>query len=79
MLEKLIRNKTIYAVASIVIGIFMIIKRGSMADDVVRIVGWLLLGMGAAYIAAYFIGSDREQVQIGYAVLAVIGMFQDEK
>ena len=73
MLEKLIRNKTIYAIASIVIGIFMIIKRGNMAYDVIRIIGWLLVGMGAAYAVSYFIGEDKDQVKIGYAILAVIG------
>lgn len=73
MLRKLIRNKTIYAVASIVIGIVMVIKRGQVADDLVRIVGWIMLGMGVAYVASYFLSNDREQIQIGYAAAAVIG------
>ena len=73
MLEKLIRNKTIYAVASIVIGIVMIIKRGQMADDIVRIIGWLLIGTGVAYAATYLVGDNKDQVKIGYAVAAGIG------
>ncbi len=73
MLEKIIRNKTIYAAASIVIGIVMIIKRGQIAGDLIRIVGWLLIGMGAAYAASYFFGEDRDEVQIGYAILAAAG------
>ena len=73
MLEKLIRNKTIYAIASIIIGIVLIIKRGQMADDVVRIIGWLLLGTGAVYVASYFVIGDRDQVQIGYGILAAVG------
>ena len=66
MLEKLIRNKTIYAIASIIIGIVLIIKRGQMADDVVRIIG-------AVYVASYFVTGDRDQVQIGYGILAAVG------
>ena len=73
MLEKLIRNKTIYAIASIIIGIVLIIKRGQMADDVVRIIGWLLLGTGAVYVASYFVTGDRDQVQLGYGILAAVG------
>ena len=73
MLQKLIRNKTIYAVASIVIGIVMIIKGGKMADDIVRIIGWLLIGTGAAYAVSYFTSSERDDVQLGYAILAAAG------
>ena len=73
MLEKIIKNKAIYAIASIVIGIFMIIKGGSLAADVIRIIGWMLIGMGVIYAAAYFFGKDRDEVQLGYAVMAGIG------
>ena len=73
MLDKIIRNKTIYAVASIVIGIVMLIKGGRMATDLIRIVGWLLIGTGVAYAASYFFGEDRDEVQLGYAILAGIG------
>ena len=73
MLEKIVRNKTIYAVASIVIGIVMIVKRGQLAGDIIRIVGWLLIGTGIAYAASYFFGEDREDVQLGYAILAAAG------
>lgn len=73
MLEKLIKNKSIYAIASIVIGIVLIIKRGQMVDDVVRIIGWFLIGMGVVYAISYFMNSNHEQVQIGYAAAAGIG------
>ena len=33
MIQKLTRNKTILAIASIVIGVFMMIRRGSMVAD----------------------------------------------
>ena len=73
MLQKLIKNKTIYAIASIVIGVVMIIKGGRMADDIVRIIGWLLIGTGAAYAVSYFTASERDEVQLGYAILAAVG------
>lgn len=73
MLDKIIKNKTIYAVASIVIGVVMIVKRGQMAGDLIRIIGWLLIGTGAAYAASYFFGEDRDEVQLGYAILAAAG------
>ena len=73
MIQKLIKNKTIYAVASIVIGIFMIIKRGQMAVDVLRVIGWLLIGTAAIYLVSYFTGKDKENVQLGYAAAAGIG------
>ena len=73
MLEKIIKNKTIYAVASIVIGVVMIVKGGRIAGDLIRVVGWLMIGMGAAYAASYFFGEDRDEVQLGYAILAAAG------
>ncbi len=72
MIQKLTRNKTILAIASIVIGIFMMIRRGSMVADLLKIVGYLLLAAGAAYLIFYFIGKNREGVRLGYAAVAAI-------
>lgn len=72
MIQKLTRNKTILAIASIVIGVFMMIRRGSMVADLLKIVGYLLLAAGAAYLIFYFIGKNREGVRLGYAAVAAI-------
>ena len=72
MIQKLTRNKTILAIASIVIGIFMMIRRGAVVADLLRIVGYLLLAAGAAYLVFYFIGKNREGVRLGYAGAAAI-------
>ena len=72
MIQKLTRNKTILAIASIVIGVFMMIRRGSMVADLLKIVGYLLLAAGAAYLIFYFIGKNREGVRLGYAAAAAI-------
>ena len=63
MIQRLTRNKTILAIASIVIGVFMMIRRGSMVADLLRIVGYLLIAAGAAYVIYYFIGKNREGVR----------------
>ena len=72
MIQKLTRNKTILAIASIVIGAFMMIRRGSMVADLLRIVGYLLIAAGAAYVIYYFIGKNREGVRLGYAAAAAV-------
>ena len=72
MIQRLTRNKTILAIASIVIGAFMMIRRGSMVADLLRIVGYLLIAAGAAYVIYYFIGKNREGVRLGYAAAAAV-------
>jgi len=72
MIQKLTRNKTILAIASIVIGVFMMIRRGSMVADLLKIVGYLLLAAGAAYLIFYFIGKNREGIRLGYAAVAAV-------
>ena len=72
MIQRLTRNKTILAIASIVIGIFMMIRRGSMVADLLKIVGYLLLAAGAAYLIFYFIGKNREGIRLGYAAVAAV-------
>ena len=73
MIQKLIKNKTIYAVASIIIGIIMIILQKRVLDDVIRVIGWILIGTGVAYLVSYFIGGNKENVRIGYAIAACAG------
>ena len=70
MIQRLTRNKTILAIASIVIGVFMMIRRGAMVADMLKIVGYLLIAAGAAYLIYYFAGKNREGVRLGYAVAA---------
>ena len=72
MIEKLFKNKTIMAIASIVIGIFLIVRRGAVADDMIRIIGYILIGAGVLYALSYFVGKDRDSVNIGYA--AAVGL-----
>lgn len=73
VLEKLLRNKTILAVVSIIFGIYMIIARRGVLDTIVRTAGYVLLGIAAAYVIMYFFGPRRDQVQLGYAGAAALG------
>ena len=72
MIQRLTRNKTILAIASIVIGVFMMIRRGAMVADMLKIVGYLLIAAGAAYLIYYFVGKNREGVRLGYAAAAAV-------
>ena len=72
LLQKYLKDKTIIAIASIAIGVIMIIKGGSIADDMVRITGYILIGAAVAYAVSYFIGNVRDSVLLGYAGAAGI-------
>ena len=72
MIQRLTRNKTILAIASIVIGVFMMIRRGAMVAGMLKIVGYLLIAAGAAYLIYYFVGKNREGVRLGYAAAAAV-------
>lgn len=75
MVEKYLRNKAIIAIASIVIGVFMIIKGGTLAADMVRVIGYILIGTAVAYAASYFFGPNKDQMMLGYAaVCGVAGL-----
>ena len=73
MIRNIIRNKTILAIASIVFGIFLMIARRSAVDLMIRVMGYGLLATAVAYCIAYFTSQTRDEVQLGYAVLALIG------
>ena len=72
MIRNLIRNKTVFAVLSIAMGVFMCIAGRGFLDGIVRVAGYALLGAAAAYLVMYFFGNSRSEVQIGYAILAGI-------
>ena len=69
MIEKYLKNKAIIAIASIIIGVFMIIKGGKLAVDMVRVIGYILIGTALAYAASYFFGANKDQMLLGYAAV----------
>ncbi len=75
MIERIAKNKLIVAVLSIAFGIYLIIARSHAVDSIIRIGGWVSLVTAAAYLLFYFFGPARDEVQLGYAVLAgVMGL-----
>ena len=72
MLQKLIRNKTILAVASILFGLWLMIFRTAALNLVIRVAGYGLLAIGAAYLVYYFMTGRGESIRLGYGVVAAI-------
>ena len=54
MFKNLVRNKVISAVISIIIGLFLIIRRSSALDGLIWYVGILLLVGAVTYVLFYF-------------------------
>ena len=70
MIQKLIRNKTLFAVVSIAMGIYMCFAGRGVLYNIVRIAGYVMLATSVGYVLMYFINSRQDQVQLGYAGLA---------
>jgi len=65
--QRLLRNKILFAVLNILLGLFMVIARRSVLDVVIRVIGFALLITAAAYLLMYFLGHRRDQIQLYYA------------
>ena len=70
MLEKYLRNKTIMSVAGIVAGLILMIWRGKFVEQMIRVVGYVLLAAAAVYLFKYIKENSRNQTLLGYAVAA---------
>ena len=73
MIRNLVRNKTVFAILSIVMGIYMCVAGRSVLYSIVRVAGYGLIGAAMIYLIMYFVGQGgRDQVQMGYAVVSGI-------
>ncbi len=73
MIRNLIRNKTVFAVLNIVLGIYMCFAGRHVLDTIIRVAGYGLLGAAIVYAVMYFLDRDgRDQVKLGYAIVAGI-------
>ena len=70
MIQKLIRNKTLFAIVSIAMGIYMCFAGRGVLYNIVRIAGYVMLATAVGYALMYFFSPRRDQVQLGYAGLA---------
>lgn len=69
MLERYLKNKTVMSAAGIIIGIILMIWRGSFVESMIRVMGYVLLAAAAIYLVMYFKGNQEDQTQLGYAVV----------
>ena len=70
MIEKYLKNKTIMSAAGIVIGLILMIWRGQFVEQMIRVVGYVLLAAAAVYLVMYFRNNRQNDAQLGYAVIA---------
>ena len=70
MIEKYLRNKTIMSIAGIVIGLVLMIWRGRVIEQMIHVVGYILLAAAAIYLLMYFRSSRQNEAQLGYAIAA---------
>ena len=74
-IQRFTRNKTAVAIASIIAGIYLMIARRDATTVLIRVIGFALLGVAAVYLVLYFVGKNRDQVQLVYAGgAAVLGL-----
>ena len=69
-LQNIMKNKSILAFASIIIGVVMMFAGGSIAESLIKVVGYVLVGTAAAYLVSYFMAKDKDSINLGYSVLA---------
>ena len=70
MIEKYLKNKTIMSAAGIVTGLVLMIWRGRVIEQMIRVVGFILLAAAAVYLLMYFRSSRQNETQLGYAIAA---------
>ena len=70
MIEKYLRNKTIMSIAGIVIGLILMIWRGQFIEQMIRVVGYVLIAAAAVYLVMYFSSNKQNEVQLGYGIAA---------
>ena len=75
MIRRIARNKFIIALLSICFGIYLIAARRHAVEGIIRIGGYISIGAAVAYLLYYFFGNNRDEIQLGYAVIyGVIGL-----
>ncbi len=70
MLEKYVKNKMIMSIAGIVIGLILMIWRGSFVESMIRVIGYVLLAAAAVYLIMYFKNKQSDSMMLGYAAVA---------
>ena len=64
MMKRLMRNKVVTAALSVIVGVVLIVARRSALDEIVRIIGGLMLLGAAVYGVFYLIGFYKDSTQL---------------
>ncbi len=64
LMQRMLRNKMVPAILSIVLGIAVIITRRGALTVMVQVMGWIILVGAVAFILAYFFGPHRDIVAV---------------
>lgn len=73
MIRSIVRNKTVLAILSIVMGIYMCVAGRNVLYSIIRVAGYGLIGAAIIYLVLYLTGQNgRDQVKMGYAIVSGI-------
>lgn len=75
-IQKTIKNKTIMAVLSIILGVYLILRRAAAVTDIIHVIGILILIAGIINLITWFANKeDRNSASLAMAVLcAIVGL-----
>ena len=75
MFQRIMKNKTAVAVASIVAGVYLMIARRHAVITLIHMLGFALFAVAAVYLVLYFTDPNRDRMKLGYAGgAAVLGL-----
>lgn len=70
MIEKYLKNKMVISIASIIIGLILMIWRGVFVEQMIHVIGYVLLAAAVVYLVMYFKNGKEDETQLGYGVVA---------
>ena len=74
--RSFMRNKIVLAIASIVFGLILIVWQRSAVDSLVRILGIIMLAVGAVFIVMYAAQKEKKGALLAAGIiLAILGAF----
>lgn len=82
-MKKLLKNTLVDAILLLILGIVLLVNPGGALDTVFKIVGLMLIVMGAVRIISFFVKKDKKDRSVPALIIgiiqAVIGLILIEK
>lgn len=72
LLKKLMKSKLIAAIASIILGVVLIVFQGNAVAQLIRIIGWVLLICAVVNLVEYFRDGHENSAILASAILEII-------